>query len=387
MKVLYVNQTGQMSGAERSLMTLLDGLAGSVEEVLACPPGELSAAAVAAAIDAIPIRGTQASFRLHLVQTTRGLLDIARSARELRRIMSRTRPDLVHANTTRAALLALAARRRGGPPVIAQIRDWVPDGRFSRFVLRFIAKRADAIVANSRYVARLFDGLPVRRPVLAIHNPVDFSELVPGGSQGEAVRRELGLDAQAVVLAVVAQITPWKAQDDAIRTVAELVSAGRAVDLLLVGSAKFGGEGTQYDNLGFERELRALAVELGVAERVQFLGERDDVGAVLAATDVLLLPSWREAFGRIAVEAMAMEVPVVATDIGGPPEIVRADLDGLLLAPRQPALWAQKLQPLVDDREMRRAMGRSGRGRALEFSSEVHAAAVLALYRELIAGP
>jgi L-malate glycosyltransferase len=387
MRALYVNQTSQVSGAERSLLALIDGLGDAVEPLAACPPGELAQLLRERGIETLPIAGTAASFRLHPVHTSRGLLDIGRSSLQMRRLVGRQRPDLVHANTTRASLLALLARARGGPPVLAHIRDWAPEGRFSRFVLGTIARRADAIVANSAYVAGQFDGLPLRSPVHVLHNPVDLDRFDPAVADRGAMRRELGVPDGAVALATIAQLTPWKGQDDAIRILAELASGGENAVLLIAGSAKFAGAGTQFDNAAFERRLHELVAELGVEERVLFLGERSDVPAILAATDLLLLPSWREAFGRIAIEAMAMAVPVAATEVGGPAEIVRPGVDGLVLPPRQPQRWARELQPLIRSGELRRQYGDRARARAQEFGLEAHAAAALGLYRELLAGP
>ena len=382
MRVLYVNQTADVSGAERSLLTLLGGLTEEVEPLVACPDGYLAELLAAEGIAREPILGTGASFRLHPVHTSRGLLEIGRSSLQVRSLARRRAPDLVHANTTRAALLALLARRPR-PPVLAHIRDWAPEGRFSRAVLGLVARRADLVVANSAYIARQFDGLPLRQPVRVIHNPVDLGKFDPARADRAAARRELGLDEGTVALAVVAQLTPWKGQDDAIRALAGLRASGRDATLLLAGSAKFAGAGTQFDNRAYERELHELAASLGVEERVRFLGERGDVPRVLAATDLLLLPSWQEAFGRIAIEAMAMGVPVVATETGGPAEIVRPGVDGLLLAARQPRLWTEKLGPLVDSGETRARMGRSGRERARDFSVPVHVEQMLDAYRQL----
>lgn len=383
MRVLYVNQTAQVSGAERSLLALVGGLGDEVEPLAACPPGELADAFAEIGIAPQPIVGTQASFRLHPLHTSRGLAEIGRSALQVRRIVARLAPDLVHANTTRASLLALLARSRSGPPVLAHIRDWAPPGRFSRFVLGLVARRADLIVANSAYIARQFDDLPLRRPVRVVHNPVDLERFDPERVGATAVREELGIGAGEVVLAVVAQLTPWKGQDDAVRALAALLASGRDAVLLLAGSAKFAAAGAQFDNAAYERELRALAERLGVAGRIRFLGERSDVPELLAASDVLLLPSWREAFGRIAIEAMAMGVPVVATEVGGPAEIVRPGVDGLLLPPRRAELWASELEPLIDNPELRQRMGASARERASLFGVPAHAAAMLEVYREL----
>lgn len=383
MRVLYVNQTAQVSGAERSLLTLLDGLGAEVEPVVASPEGEFSAAVRERGIPWRPIRGTGASFRLHPVHTSRGVAEIGVSAVQVRRMAAAVRPDLIHANTTRAALLAVLARRPR-PPVVAHIRDWAPEGRFSRTVLDLVARRSDLVVANSAYIAGQFDGLRVRRPVRVVLNPVDLAQFDPAKVDAAEVRRELGLPDGAVTMAVIAQLTPWKGQDDAIRTLAALQGAGSDAILLLAGSAKFSGPGTQFDNAAYERELHELAARLGVADRVRFLGERGDVPRVLAATDVLLLPSWQEAFGRIAIEAMAMGVPVAATEVGGPAEIVRPGVDGLLLPPRDPDRWARELAPLLADPEARRRLGAAGREHAVDFDAGAHVAEVLGAYREAL---
>ncbi len=383
MRVLYVNQTADVSGAEHSLLALIAGLRDEVAPTLACPRGTLSELAHEAGIPSEPIVGTQASFRLHPLHTSRGVGEIGRSALQVRRLARRQGPDLVHANTTRAALLALLARRPR-PPVIAHIRDWAPEGRFSNLVLGVVSRRADLVVANSAYIARRFDGLELRRPVEVIHNPVDLNRFDPAKVDRAAARQEFGLEEGAVALAVVAQLTPWKGQDDAVRALAALRDGGREATLLLAGSAKFAAAGTQFDNAAYAEGLRSLAAELGVADRVRFLGERSDVPHVLAAADVLLLPSWQEAFGRIAIEAMAIGIPVAATDNGGPAEIVRPGVDGLLLPPRQPAAWATALEPLVDSAETRERMGAAGRERARDFSVPVHAAQVLEAYRRLL---
>ncbi len=383
MRVLYVNQTAQMSGAERSLMTLLSSLKGRLDPVVACPDGELAEAVRGEGIETAPIVGTGASFRLHPVHTGRGLAEMARSSLQVRRLVAGLEPDLVHANTTRAALLALLARRRSGPPTVAHIRDWVPEGRLSRFVLGTIGRRADAVVANSAYVARQFAGMPLRRPVQVIHNPVDLTRFDPERADGGAVRRELDIAPDAVVLSVVAQLTPWKGQDDAILALAGLSATDRDVVLLVVGSAKFDAAGTQFDNRSYERDLHALVASRGLEDRVLFLGERSDVADVLAATDVLLMPSWREAFGRIAIEAMAMGTAVAATEVGGPAEIVTPGVEGLLVPPRDADAWSRALRPLIDDRGIGIAMGERGRRRAADFSAEAHASAVLSLYASL----
>jgi glycosyltransferase involved in cell wall biosynthesis len=106
----------------------------------------------------------------------------------------------------------------------------------------------------------------------------------------------------------------------------------------------------------------------------------------MAALDLLLVPSWREAFGRVAAEAMAMGVPVLATATGGPAEIVRDGRDGVLLEPRDPARWAEAIDALLGDPARRAAMGSTARRRAREaFGLDGHVAQVRRAYDDALA--
>jgi glycosyltransferase involved in cell wall biosynthesis len=201
------------------------------------------------------------------------------------------------------------------------------------------------------------------------------------------VLRALGVPAERILLSVIGQLAPIKGQDDAIEILAGLIGAGVDAELLLVGTAKFTAPGASLDNEDFERGLHRRAAELGVAERVRFLGERGDVPDVLAATDLMLMPFWREGFGRVAIEAMALGTPVAAAAVGGPLDIVRAGVDGLLLPPRDPAAWTRELAPLLGDPARLLEIGERGRERAREFSLQSQSDAVLDLYRELAGGP
>ena len=163
--------------------------------------------------------------------------------------------------------------------------------------------------------------------------------------------------------------------EDAERREAEADLLANRVKALVATSAL--GMGFDKPDLGFVVHLGAPNSPIAYYQQVGRAGRGVD------HADVLLLPSWREAFGRIAIEAMAMGVPVVATEVGGPAEIVRPGVDGLLLAPRSPELWAERLGPLVESAGERERMGAEGLQRAKRFSVPVHVEQVLDAYREL----
>jgi glycosyltransferase involved in cell wall biosynthesis len=385
-RVLFVNQTAQVSGAERSLLELLKGLPPRVKTSVACPRGELFDAVGELGIRAHPIAGTDVSFRLHPVHTTKGAAWGLRTANRLRRLAHQVGADVVHANTTRAGLPAALAARTGGAPAVVHIRDWVPTGWLSTAVLQILDAGATAVVTNSRFIASELPPPPLS-PVHVIHNPVDTARFDPRRIDRDGARANLGLDRDDVVLAVIAQLTPWKGQDDAIKILALLKPAHPRLRLVLAGSAKFTAKSARLDNAAYERRLHQMARELGVEDEVLFVGERSDVPDVLGASDVLLVPSWKEAFGRIALEGMAMQIPVIASNAGGPAEIVRNGRDGLLLPPRSPEAWAPAVEQLLQLPQRMRAMGRLGRARAIEeFTVKHHVDQVLAVYDSVANG-
>ncbi len=386
MKVLYVNHTSRMSGAEHSLLDLLGGLPEVVSAVVACPPGPLADAARGRGVDWHRLPAFEASLRLHPLHTPAGLAGLTTAALVVARLANRIGADLVHGNSVRSALIASLARRLGGPPTIAHVRDRLPPGRVSTLTLRAIAGGASGVLANSRYTRDgVLQAVAGREAsVRVVYSPVDTARFDPDHVDPSESRARLNLAQTAPVLAVVGQLTPWKGQDDAVRILAHLKHKHPDARLLLVGSATFTGRATRYDNQAYVRRLHALIESEGVRGEAVLLGERDDIPAVLRAVDLLLVPSWEEPFGRTVVEGMSMKVPVVATSVGGPAEIVRAGVDGLLLEPRRPERWAEAIESLLGQPDRLGQMGASGRARALaRFSLSAHVDAVLAAYREV----
>jgi L-malate glycosyltransferase len=382
-RVLHVNHTALMSGAEHSLLTLIDALPADVSAGVACPPGPLAEAVRDLQLPVHTLRGTDGSLKIHPVHTSRAVAEMARAAVRLRRLARLLGVDVVHANSIRAGIVSTLAARIGGAPAVVHVRDCMPPSPLASSIARLIGSGAAAVVANSLYTESAFaqSGFSGRSQVVL--NAVDLPRFDPSKTDRAAARAALELPESTVTLAVVAQLTPWKGQDDAVRTVGLLKQACPDIRLLLVGSAKFESSATRYDNAAFVRSLRRLIDELDLGDEVVLVGERDDIPEILSAVDILLVPSWEEPFGRSISEAMAMGVPVAATRIGGPPELISDGEDGFLLPPRQPERWAAVLEPLVMSRDLRRRMGGTGRARALRrFSAQRHADEMLAVYRE-----
>jgi L-malate glycosyltransferase len=388
-RVLYVSHTAHVSGGERSLLDLLDALDARVQATVATPEGELSAALRKRRVATRVLPGTAGSLRPHPVHTPKTVAELVRAAWSVRQIACRDGIDLVHANSTRAGIIATLAACIGAPPAVVHVRDILPDGALARLTRAAIKGGASAIVGNSAYTLERFVDGPTDAILAVAHSPVEIDRLSAVRElDPRAARAALGIPPDAgPVVGVVAYLSPLKAQDDAVRIAAGLRSAHPDVRLVLAGSAKFVSSSTRHDNRAFVRRLQRLVEELDLRDRVILLGERTDVPEVLRALDMLLVPSWSEGFGRSVVEGLAVGVPVAATSVGGPLEVIRDGVDGVLLRPRRPDEWIAALSPLLQDRHRLAEMARRGIARASAFDSRTHADRMLRIYRDVLAAP
>ena len=359
------------------MLELVSGLRErGVDVLVASPEGPLQGQLEARDVPHRTVPGTTASFKVSLSGYARAGSDIVRSAAAVRAVAREHGAELVHANSIRSGLVAGLAARTGGPPAVVHARDSLAGGPVGGVVRAGLKATAAEVIAISRHVESSLR-LGHRPPVAVVHNPVDLRRFDPARADGRALRAQLG----SPLLGVIAQITPWKGQDDAIRMLAELPGA----HLAIVGETKFVGRDVTFDNVAYRRGLDTLVADLGVADRVHFLGEREDVPDVLAALDLLLVPSWEEPFGRTVIEGMAMGRAVLATAAGGPPEIISDGVDGRLLPPRDPSAWARAVAELLGDPDRRRAIEERARATAVRFDRGAYADAIVALYERVIA--
>ncbi|KRA03611.1 glycosyl transferase [Achromobacter sp. Root565] len=283
-----------------------------------------------------------AGFTVHTVNMD-GPVNFMRSVAFVRRVAARGRFDVVNTHsrcdTVRAAMGARLART----PLIVRTRHLAKPIN-SLYAYTWLAHR---VIAVSRHVHRqLLDGGAPPKSVATIHSPIVLPE-----SDGQcSVRQELGLPDNALVVGCVAVMRAEKGHADLIDAFHQIQATFPQAHLVLAG-----------DGMPVFERLKAQVESLGLASRVHFLGRRHDIGNVLQAFDVFALPTHREAFGTAFVEAAAMGVPVIGTDVGGVPETMQAGVTGLLVPPRDPAALAAALESLLADPERRRRMGEAGR--------------------------
>jgi L-malate glycosyltransferase len=384
MRVLFVNHTSIVSGAEHSLLTLMCGMPPQIVAGLACPEGPLAQIAREREVEVQVIRGTAGSLRPHPWHSTVAVAEIALSGVQVARAARRTSASLIHANSLRASLAAGIACRIHRRELVAHVRDCLPDSTATRLIRRLVAREADQVVAISEYVADRFrTGLSAEdAPVRVVNNAVDLSRFRADlrGSNASGPPAEPSL-------LIVGQISSWKGHDTAIRALHALRSHHPHARLSIVGEIKFADAATRLDNRGFLAELHELVRALGLAEAVEFVGEREDVPEIMAGADVVLVPSLEEPFGRTVAEAMAVGTPVIATSVGGPAELIDDGRSGLLAPPGEPEAWVQAIRRFLEHpgwtRDVSRCAVEVARRR---FSTERHVAAMMDIY-ELVGNP
>jgi glycosyltransferase involved in cell wall biosynthesis len=355
--LLVANFADIVGGGEESLLGLAATLDRSRLRVLGAVPGE---GVVGARLRGLGVPTTVVPLPplrpWKLPAATLALL-------RLRALLRRQRVALVHAHGSRGALYAGVAARGLDVALVWHVRVADPDPRLDRL----LAWLADAIVVNSGATAARLRRLPSAAAKLAIvPNGVDLARFAPGPAD-PALGRALGLPEAVPVVAYFGRLEHGKGVDVLVDAAARLHDKLPATAFLFVGDGP----------LGESLAARAAAAALPA----HFVGQRDDVAALLRLCAVVVLPSRQEAFGRVLIEAMAAGVPVVATHVGGIPEVAIDGLTALLVPPEDPDALAVAIALTLTDQAATAARVEAAADDVrARFALAAHAARVQAVY-------
>ncbi len=348
-RVAFVLHLMQVAGAEMLVAEIIRRLAGQIEPVILCldgigPLGEQlrSEGTPVVCLDRKPGRDWGLARRM---------------ASELRK----RRIDVLHAHQYTPFFYAALARAlcwmrprliftehgRHFPDVVSSTRR-----RLNRLVLRHFASAVNACCGFSARAVAEVDGF-APTPVEVIENGIAVDRYSRSADR-VALRSALGLDPARRYVACVARFHPVKDHAMLIRAFAQIAKQHLDVDLLLAGDGPL------------REDLQRQVSELRIENRVRFLGVRSDVPKLLQAVDVFALTSVSEAASLTVLEAMATSLPVVVTDVGGNPEMVRHEVEGLLVERGDADSCATALHRLLDDPSLARRLGDAGRRRVEE---------------------
>ena len=301
----------------------------------------------------------------HLHREISPLRDLLATAR-LARIMRTERPTILHTHTAKAGAVgrvaALLAGRAARPPIIVHtFHGHVLRGYFGRFwagvfrlLERMLARITDALVAVSPEVRDELVALGVApaSKFRVIRLGIALDKRIPPDDAARAeTRRVMGIPDGRFVVGWIGRMTGVKRTDVVLRSFRALREDGVDAVLCMVG------DGPDL------KSVEELADELGIVRHCLFTGYQEDVGPFFAAFDVFVLPSGNEGTPVTAIEALAAGCPVVATRVGGVPDVVTDGEDGFLVAPAAVDELVARLAELARDPELRARMGASGRER------------------------
>lgn len=306
--------------------------------------------------------------------------------------MRRHDADLVQLVGMKSLLLGRIAARIAGRKALLHFHDMFEPMPWLRAVQRRLAPwAAGAIAVSSKvrdWAAAAYGLAPERIEVL--HNGLDLARFRPPSAPTRAeARAALGIAPDTSVIVAVGRLQPYKGHTHLLRALARLQasSPARADDMLLLVV----GEGPSRGAL--EDEARAhglLARERGLLgpERaaVRFLGQRDDIPAILPAADVMAVPSLSEGFGLVALEGAAAGLPVVAFATGGLPDVIADGTSGLLVPTGDEAALAAALARVLADRDLAARLAAGARERAQAFGLDRHVADLIDVYRRICTG-
>jgi glycosyltransferase involved in cell wall biosynthesis len=285
--------------------------------------------------------------------------------RSLLAVLREERPDLVHAHMPISGLLARLAARLARVPRVAytchgylfnQPGPW--PRRAASLALEWAGARlTDSYFTVSAEEARDARRLRICRRAVAVGNGRDPAAFRPDPAARLRLRAELGVPEARVVVVVVSRLVRIKGHPELVAAMREVPDA----ELWVVGERLASDRG---------EDLEPLFAASGLGARLRLLGYREDIPAILAASDIFALPSHFEGLPMSIIEAMLAGLPVVATDIRGPREQVVDGVTGLLVPPGQVTPLARALQCLADDAGQRATMGAAGRARATDLYDE-----------------
>jgi len=379
LNILLVSNSSDLYGASRSLLRLATRLKERGHQPLVMLPdaGPLGSRLRSAGVRTVLFpslrvitRPVLASWRL--LPWLAGFLP---SAIALAQLIKREQIDIVHTNTGVIVSSALAARFAGRPHVW-HIRDWFQEfGPLWKPYSRYILANSSRVLCVSEAIAGQF---PPSEKIEVLNNGFDLAEFPePDTSERAAAKTAWGLQNDELVVGAVGRIKfKRKGQEFLLHAAKILRERGTNVTCLLAGGPAPGAE----EQIG---QMKHLAKDLGV--RAIFTGELPDARSAYLAMDIFVLPSAQpEPFGGVVMEAMALSLPVVGTNIGGTTEQVSDGETGFLVPPADPAAMATAIGKLAADPNYRRRMGEKGRQRVGEkFNILTMTDRIVAVYQHI----
>lgn len=301
---------------------------------------------------------------------------------KLMALFIRERPRIVHTHTSKTGILGRWSAFLADIPIIVHTpHGHVFWGYFGKWKTRLfiLAEKITALITDK--IIMLTDrekqdhcarGIAHPDKFEVIHSGIDVSRFTTTTNSASDIKTDLKIPEDNLIVGTIGRLTEIKGQEYLIRAARKVVRNNPKTTFILVGDGEL------------REQLETMVEAMGLREHVRFLGWHNDVAAVMSIMDVFVLPSLNEGMGRVLAEAMASGKPIIASDIGGIPDLVSDRDNGYLVPPGDSDALALKLVHLLNDKSLRERMGNAGRKRAGRYSAEVMVKHIDALYQKLL---
>lgn len=344
-KVMHLVLGLKCGGLEKVVIDLADRLnSKGYQNVICCldEPGELADEAIEKGIKLIKLERPEKGVNLSLFL-------------KLSRLFRKEEIEVLHTHNCAPAIYGAPAAKLAGVSAIINTRH----GREKKIVNRFIWNLNDNIIAVSEDAKKEFlkwNHVKEDR-VEVIYNGININKY--GGKEviKDDIKMKLNIPSSVVVIGTIGRLSPEKDHHTLLKAFSIIVKSLENVNLVIVGDGIL------------RKDLESYSLELGISEKVIFLGFREDIPDILSIFDLFVLPSETEGVSLTLLEAMAGSKPVVATDVGGNPEVVSNGETGLLVPPRDHERMAKAILHVLKDKELSDSMGGKGLERAVKHFS------------------
>lgn len=376
-KTLHIHTLPIISGSGINTFLTMKGIQNdSISMSLACAPG-------GPLLELIRNEGMKVITFPDLVQPIAPVKDIAATI-NLYRYLKKNRYHIVHTHNSKAGFIGrLSAKLAGVPVIIHTVHGFAfhdQEPLWRRMLFRNLERMASTCCDRMIFISRplidwaLKEKITSTEKIVKIYSGIELDRFKPvSDDEKKQAKIRWGINPDDPVAGIVSKLWEGKGHKILIKAFKELTKDLKKAKLFIVGEGYL------------EDELRSYAKELGISESIVFTGFRFNVSEVMACFDISVLPSFFEGMGRVLIEAMAMKIPVVASNVGGIPDIVKENKNGILVPPGNVSELSEAMKKLLTNPEMSISMGKYGHQKATEtFGAESMSEKILNIYKECL---
>ncbi len=376
-RILHIHTLPVISGSGINTFLTMRGMKGNrFESVLACAPG-------GALIDLVERHGMQVKTFPSLVQPLRPLQDVM-AILDLSAHLKREPYHIVHTHNSKAGFIGrLSATLSRVPVIVHTVHGFAfhqQEPPWRRFLFRNLERLASHWCDKMIFISQPLVDWALKEKIgspgkmARIYSGIEMDRFHPVSEQEKkGLREKWGLGEHDAVIGIVSKLWEGKGHDLLIRAFKEIRKQKPQARLVIVG----GGH--------LLESLKTLASRLELSDAVIFTGFLEDVPRIIATFDVAVLPSYFEGMGRVLLEAMAMEKPVVGTRVGGIPDLIEEGLNGCLVSPGDEKELASAVLSILNDKGLATKMGKAGRMKMTDrFSADTMVRSIEKVYSELL---